>query len=478
MSTPTEKPAIRILWNDEHPLTHDDLVALLREFGDLLPDPLSQRLDIDAYASKLLKHAEIACAFVSGEIAGLIAIYANDQETATAHMPLMAVLPAYRRLGVATALMTRAVARARERAMRRCWFTVEQDNRPARRLFAELGFRAFAAKPPKLYMELSLMEQFEMLKPRETPLEPASRLATALGLHIDLRMKRDDLYPLSGGGIKARKIGYIVKDAMERGYDALVTNGGPQSNHARATAIVAAKLGLKCHLVLVLDPTTAYSMSGNILLMRLSGASIELCSKDQLAVRMDRAIDSLTDMGHRPLYIWGGGHCLQGTVAFVEAAVEARNQCDAWVPDYVVVASGTGTTQAGLAIGYADLPTQVVGISVAREGERGARVVQQCIDEFLAANSRHTPPTRVIFRDEWTDGGYEQYSTDLFSLIERAATTGYFFDPTYSGKALRGLVSMVNQGEIPSGSKVLLWHTGGLMNLQAVLRYTEGSLRL
>ena len=84
----------------------------------------------------------------------------------------------------------------------------------------------------------------------------------------------------------------------------------------------------------------------------------------------------------------------------------------------------------------------------------------------------------MIFRDEWTDGGYEQYSTELFSLIERAATTGYFFDPTYSGKALRGLVSMVNQGEIPSGSKVLLWHTGGLMNLQAVLRYTEGSLRL
>jgi 1-aminocyclopropane-1-carboxylate deaminase/D-cysteine desulfhydrase-like pyridoxal-dependent ACC family enzyme len=297
-------------------------------------------------------------------------------------------------------------------------------------------------------------------------------------MDIDLRIKRDDLYPLYGGGIKARKIGYIVREAIEQGYDALVTNGGPQSNHARATAVVAAALGLKCHLVIVLEPGTQYSMSGNILLMRMSGAAIEYCTKDQLAARMDRAVSALENKGHRPLYIWGGGHCLQGTVAFVEAAAEARRQCGEWIPNYLVLASATGSTQAGLAIGYADLPTEVVGISIARETSRGTRIVGECIDEYLTANNQVRAPIRVIFRDDWTGGGYELYSPELFSVIDRASKAGHYFDPTYSGKGLRGLVSMTRQGEIPAGSRVLLWHTGGLLNLQAALNYTEGTLSL
>lgn len=190
-------------------------------------------------------------------------------------------------------------------------------------------------------------------------------------------------------------------------------------------AVVCAELGIRCHLVIVLEPDTPYLDSGNILLMRLSGATIEFCRKEQLAERMDAAMAALTRQGHHPLYGWGGGHGLQGTVAFVEAAAEAQAQCGEWRPDFMIAASATGSTQAGFAIGYAGSSTRVIGISVAREAERGTRIVR------------------------------------------RAARAGVFVDPTYSGKALRGLVELVRRGDVPRGSRVLFWHTGGLMNLLA-----------
>jgi 1-aminocyclopropane-1-carboxylate deaminase/D-cysteine desulfhydrase-like pyridoxal-dependent ACC family enzyme len=475
---PAEGYAFRVCWNDELHLTHERLTELLRVFGDLLPHPLSQKMDLDEYAAKLLQRAEMAFAIHRTEIVGMMALYANDHESHTAHVPFAAVLPAHRGRGVYKAMVCRVIAKARQRGMQRLWCEIERDTADAQHVWFSLGARRTADRVSKIVVEIDLTASFDLLERRTTPVESGGRLAAVLGLDIDFRIKRDDLYPLYGGGVKARKACYIVREAIAEGYDVLVTNGGPQSNHARATAVLAAALGLRCHLVIVLDPETRYSMSGNILLMRMSGATIEYCTKDQLAARMDRAVSALEDKGHRPLYIWGGGHCLQGTVAFVEAAAEARQQCGEWIPDYLVLASATGSTQAGLAIGYADLPTRVVGISVARETKRGGRIVGECIDEYLAAHNRVGEPIKVIFHDDWTDGGYELYSPELFSLIDQAAKAGHFFDPTYSGKGLRGLLSMVRRGDIPPGSRVLFWHTGGLLNLQANLNYTEGEIRL
>ncbi len=303
-----------------------------------------------------------------------------------------------------------------------------------------------------------------------TPLEANPRLAEALGLDIELRIKRDDLYPMPGGGIKARKIRYVMRDVVSAGHDVLVTNGGPQSNHARAAAVACAEIGIRCHLVIVLEPGTEYRDAGNILLMRLSGATMEFCRKDQLAERMDAAMASLTKHGHSPLYVWGGGHGVQGTLAFVEAAAEAQGQCGEWHADYMFAASATGSTQAGLAIGYAGSPTRVIGISVARDAERGGRIVCECVADYYAHGLSAPAPestVKVEFRDEWTDGGYERTSPALLDVVQRAARAGVFVDPTYSGKALRGLVELVRRGEVPRGSRVLFWHTGGLMNLQA-----------
>ena len=465
MNDQKDKITIKILWQDEYPLSHEQLIEILKEFGDLFPDPLQHRVDLDNYAKKLLRFADLQVAVFNQQIVGFLAVYANNSQIGISHIPFISILQSYQRMGIGKVMLSRTIALARQRKMKHIWLSVMKENDSAILFYKSLRFIICKEKGHKYIMERDLSIDERIINPQVTPLDPGYQLSAALDLNVDLRIKRDDLYPLSGGGIKARKIGTIVKKAVEDGYDALVTNGGPQSNHARATAILAANIGLKCHLVIVLDLKKKYMSSGNILLMKLSGASIEYASKEQLALRMDKAIINLTNKGHKPLYIWGGGHCLEGTQAFVDAAVECQRQSGDWIPDFLVLASGTGSTQAGLAIGYMDLPTKVIGVSVARSTERGKRIIQDCIDEYFSQNSlaQHNKP--IIFRDDWTDGGYEKYSKELFRLVEVAAKTGFFFDPTYSGKAIRGLVSMVRQNEIPKGSKVLFWHTGGLLNL-------------
>ncbi|VVS95288.1 pyridoxal-phosphate dependent enzyme [Desulfoluna spongiiphila] len=291
---------------------------------------------------------------------------------------------------------------------------------------------------------------------------------------VDIRNFRDDLYPLVGGGNKARKIQYIIKNAVENRYNALVTNGGTQSNHARATALIAAQHGLKCSIVLHSDePEAEHPVVGNLMVMKMAGADIRFCRLSELASVMDEEIDKLTTQGYNPLYIWGGGHCVQGSLAYYDAAKEAREQCGEWVPDYVVHASGTGTTQAGLIAGYADLSTKVVGVSVAREKERGSKVVSESLIELGQYLNKDFSKEVVCFRDEWILGGYERYSQALMDTISKAGKKGLILDPTYTGKAWFGLFKMIESGEIPEGSKVLFWHTGGLLNLLAHPAYIK-----
>lgn len=300
-----------------------------------------------------------------------------------------------------------------------------------------------------------------------TPLIEHPEIARHFGLDIDLRVKRDDLFPMPGGGIKSRKIYFIMKDLLEKGHDMVVTNGGPQSNHARSAALLAAQMGIPCHLVIVLESEKKYPVTGNLLLMQLTGATIEYCRKDQLSAAMDEAIDRLKGKGFNPAYIWGGGHNNAGTRAFYEASIEAQSQCGGWIPDYFVLASGTGSTQAGFAIGYAGLRTKVVGISVARDKKRGTEIIEDCVQEYGRVSGKPNTKIEIIFKDEWTFGGYESASEELYFVIKQAAQKGFILDPTYSGKGFYGLIEMVKSGEIPKKSRVLFWHTGGLLNLMA-----------
>jgi len=306
--------------------------------------------------------------------------------------------------------------------------------------------------------------------PMRTPLERCPRLSKHLG--IDLRVKRDDLFPFFGGGNKARKILGFVREAEALGCNALITTGGLQSNHARVTALAAASKGWLCKLVLHGDPRALHNPRGNLLLMLLAGAEVIVVSPDQIRRSLEIAERDLVTQGHRPLVIPGGAHSLIGALAYVEAAQELLEQCEElkWYPSWLILPSGTGTTQAGLVVGLerAGWQVHVVGISVARHNPRGQAIIEEACRDLRKHLGMDSFERETSFRDEWVGEGYEKAYPRVWESIRLAATLdGLILDPTYTGKAFAGMIDMLASGEIERGAKVLFWHTGGLFNLMA-----------
>lgn len=313
------------------------------------------------------------------------------------------------------------------------------------------------------------MSELSQMRPRwTTPLYPLLSLSSDLG--IDVRVKRDDLAPMPGGGNKVRKMVSIAREAARRGANALVTTGGTQSNHARVVVLWAAERGWDCHLVLHGDPAELERPTGNLRLMLLGGATLEVVAPDEIRDRLDHAISRLEQQGKHPYLVPGGGHCLPGTLAYVDAVSELSDQCADWVPDWIVLASGTGATQAGIAAGCARLgwDTRVVGVSVARPNPRGRQVVSEAYAEACDALDIACNPEVIDFRDDWIGGGYGVANDRVYKTIDTMGRrTGLILDPTYTGKAFVALQDMIDSGEIQSGSQVVFWHTGGLLNLMA-----------
>lgn len=295
-----------------------------------------------------------------------------------------------------------------------------------------------------------------------TPVEKYNSLSSYLG--IDLRVKRDDLYPFVGGGNKARKICFILSDAQKNNANALVSAGSANSNHARVVAIAGAKMNWPVHLVI--HDSEDYS-KGNLQLMKMAGAKLSFVAKENVSGAMDEAMEQFKNAGYNPYYIWGGGHTVDGMKAYYKAVKEFQNQTKDWKPDVVIHASGTGGTQSGLHVGFAgwDQAIKVIGISVARGKERGQMVVEKGARK-LSKELDIKQKVSVIFRDEWKGQGYEDTYPRLFEVIRFSAQKeGLITDPTYTGKALTALFDMRESGEVTKDAKVLFWHTGGLINL-------------
>jgi 1-aminocyclopropane-1-carboxylate deaminase/D-cysteine desulfhydrase-like pyridoxal-dependent ACC family enzyme len=309
--------------------------------------------------------------------------------------------------------------------------------------------------------------------PAPTPLEPFPRLGEALGL--ELWVKRDDLYPSSGGGNKARKMLRILEEAERAGSNALVTTGGIGSNHGRVTALEAARRGWSCWLILHGDADSLRRPMGNLLLMILSGARIEVVEPSAVGPAMEAAVAALRAQGRRPFEIPGGGHCLAGAQSYQAAGAELDRQCREmdFDPEVVLLASGTGTTQAGIVAGLADAgrAARVIGISIARRNPRGRAIVLEAYRELTDVQGRSereaSEARRIEFRDEWVGEGYGKASTAVHAAVRRAAAHGLVLDPTYTGKAVHALEEMRREGEIARGTRTLFWHTGGLLNLMA-----------
>ncbi len=294
-----------------------------------------------------------------------------------------------------------------------------------------------------------------------TPIEQAPRLAEALGLGADdLWFKRDDLTGLGGGGNKLRKLEYFAAQAQLEGADVLVTTGGPQSNHARLTAAVAARIGMRAVLVLGgARPTT--STQGNLLLDDLVGAHVEWAGDlppHELAAVATTVVDRLRAAGERPFLIPLGGSDSLGARGYCTCAAEILER----VPDvrHVVTALGSGGTMAGL---VAVLGTdRVLGVDVGARPD--ARTAVAAYASPLTGGDAIDPGTLRV-RDQSGDG-YTRYTPDAREALELVARTeGVILDPTYTARAMAGLLAAVREGEIASGEPVVFVHTGGVAGL-------------
>lgn len=282
---------------------------------------------------------------------------------------------------------------------------------------------------------------------------------------------RDDIFPFIGGGSKARKAVAYEKYLKENGYNAVVTCGGIQSNHNRAMALMCARNGWKCHLCIQGSEERFFFEKGNALLCRLSGAKCECIKPEETSVAMDKAMEQLTAVGYNPYYVIGGGHNLPGGTCFVDAIKELKKQCDEinYKPDYIFLASGTGSTQAGIVVGL-DLvgwnDVKCIGISVARQQERG----KQVIIEFANMLAKHYNIEKdysndIIFNTDYLYGGYEKYTPEMEKYLKKAMQeTGLMFDTTYSGKGFYGMMQEIEKNKLYD-KNIIFWHTGGIMNI-------------
>ncbi|MBK1781738.1 pyridoxal-phosphate dependent enzyme [Advenella sp. WQ 585] len=276
-------------------------------------------------------------------------------------------------------------------------------------------------------------------------------------LNIDLWVKRDDLIPFYLGGNKVRKNIQIIND-LNSNFDVLITNGAAESNHARVVALLGAQLGCVVELVLHGIKPTSKQYCGNSYFLAASNTNLNYVPSNQISEKIDQLKKHHESNGKKVLVIPGGAHSLSGAEAYAAAFNELN-----FTPDKIIFASGTGGTQAGLILGAHrnKANTNIIGISVAREYQRGVEEIAKLLPENISTNE-------IIFNDNYRFGGYEKHAPELFDLMSFVIKQEALpLDPTYTGKAMYGLFDMVKKGLIKPNEKVIFWHTGGLLNLQS-----------
>jgi 1-aminocyclopropane-1-carboxylate deaminase/D-cysteine desulfhydrase-like pyridoxal-dependent ACC family enzyme len=278
-----------------------------------------------------------------------------------------------------------------------------------------------------------------------------------------VQVKRDDLFPVTGGGNKGRKLIRIFRRSLPEGFNAIITSGSTQSNHTRVCAVMAAERGLEAHLVMHGSKEELVKPDGNLLIALMAGAKTYVVEPQEIETAIDNIFHELKEAGKIPFVIPGGAHCLEGALAYADAIDEIDE-----FPDVIVLASGTGATQAGILAGLdrGKADTKVIGVSVARKNPRGRDVVLESYREARAyLGIEDVPEREVIFDDRWTYGGYGKTDYSLLKTIcDVARQTGLILDPTYTGKAFAAMLGMIETGEIDRKKSVLFWHTGGLLN--------------
>ncbi|MGN0818799.1 MAG: 1-aminocyclopropane-1-carboxylate deaminase/D-cysteine desulfhydrase [Christensenellaceae bacterium] len=282
----------------------------------------------------------------------------------------------------------------------------------------------------------------------------------------NLYIKREDFFPFSFGGNKARKAELFFNEIDLGGFDCVVTYGSGSSNHCRVVSNMAAKRGLKCYII---SPQEASEETFNSKLMLLFGASIQIVPVSLVHDTIENTLTKLREAGKKPYFIPGGGHGNIGTQAYVNCYEEIlqyeKNNNIKF--DYIFHASGTGTTQAGLVCGKIlhKARHNIVGISIARKNPRGREVIIDSEKEYLASlGISHTQELlnrNTVFLDEYVSSGYGNSNEAIKKTIEHVMIKyGIPLDETYTGKAFYGMIDYIKNNKIVN-KNVLFIHTGG-----------------
>jgi 1-aminocyclopropane-1-carboxylate deaminase/D-cysteine desulfhydrase-like pyridoxal-dependent ACC family enzyme len=308
-----------------------------------------------------------------------------------------------------------------------------------------------------------------------TPVVEADVLRRHLGPDTPaILFKMDDWTGFALGGNKVRKLEFYLGEAPPE-TDVLITSGGPQSNHCRVTAAVAAQLGMEC--VLVVNGEPPEPPTGNALLMQMFGARVRsVASREDRAGAMEEVAEELRARGRSPLVIPLGASTPLGALGYVKAAVELDGQMQGrggWPrgTTWIFVSSSSCGTLAGLMLGFALLErtnVRLVGVSpdiTAQEMIADTRAIARGARELLGWREP-LPPELVIPDDRFVGGGYgipTDASREAQAVFGRYA--GVVLDPVYTAKAGAGFLAWLRDGRIPASDTALFWHTGGAPGL-------------
>jgi len=307
-----------------------------------------------------------------------------------------------------------------------------------------------------------------------TPLQKMGNLSNYLG-GPEIFIKRDDLNGLGVGGNKLRKLEFAMADAQKKGATVVITTGAVQTNHGRLTLAAANKLGLSTILVLVDKPPTKFS--GNILLDRIMGVEKIYYVDEERFVeeKVNEVIERLENIGEVPYFIPGGCGPLHGTLGYAPCVLEIVNQLfqTGTEANYVITACGTASTQAGLVLGsrlYTHDQLQVVGISVSHPKDESITRIASAVNQTAKFLELHDTfdAEKITVYDNYIGEGYAIPTKEMKEAVELVGRKeGIVLDPVYTGKAMAGLIDLIQQGKFDKGDVVVFLHTGGIPGLFA-----------
>lgn len=307
---------------------------------------------------------------------------------------------------------------------------------------------------------------------KPSSLEYLPNLSKHLGPEIFV--KRDDEGGRGGGGNKLRKYERIIGDAFAQNCDTLIIAGHYQSNAARELVGAACQFGVDAVVVckeMIPSQNQSFNQNGNALLMSLmQGKIVAIDKDDDFEVEMNKIATKLKNEGKKPYIIPFGGSNFLGSLGYVDCAYEILDQFRIHypndVPDYVIVPSGSGGTQAGLVAGFQlkNVKTKVIGFSVLHQEEIIKQIVSDLSTEVIdKLNGQSTTTLNVIVNDDFVGSGYgvpTKKGIDALKLTARLEAL--FLCPVYTSKSMSGLIDYISQGIITKDDKVVFVHTGGM----------------